>query len=177
MKEIFKDIKGYEGLYQISNIGRVKSLPKPKRNRSGKWTTSEKILKPSINFEGYTTSALIKNGIAKTKTLHRLVAKAFIPNPENKLTVNHINGIRNDNRVENLEWNTQSENVSHAFRIGMKTQIGSKCPRAILNEKQVLEIRSKFKKRIYTRVMLGKEYGVSEHTIKKVLNKNNWSHI
>jgi hypothetical protein len=107
--EIFKDIDGYEGLYQVSNLGRVKSYL---QNKNGK------ILKPK-NARGY-ASAELSGGIQKTFPIHRLVAKAFIPNPENKKEVNHINGIKTDNRLENLEWNTRSENLFHAYKIGLK---------------------------------------------------------
>ena len=98
-KEIWKDIEGYEGLYQISNLGRIKS------SYNGK----EKILKPFDNH-GYFRIQLYKNGVRKKETIHRLVAKAFIPNPENKPYIDHINTIRTDNRVENLRWVTHEEN-------------------------------------------------------------------
>ena len=103
MNEIWKDIVGYEGLYQISNLGRVKSL---NYSRTGK----ENILSPGLNSGGYYTVSLFKNGEIKKFRVHRLVALAFIPNPENKPCVDHINGVRTDNCVKNLRWCTQKEN-------------------------------------------------------------------
>ena len=102
-EEIWKPIKGYEGLYEISNLGRVKSL---NYNRTGK----EEILKNAECSNGYLTVGLTKNGKQKLFKIHRLVAEAFIPNPENKPCIDHINTIKNDNRVENLRWVTNEEN-------------------------------------------------------------------
>lgn len=102
--EMWKDIEGYEGLYQISDNGSVKSL------KFGK----EKILKPNL-VVGYNHATLF-NKTKKHHLVHRIVAIAFIPNPENKRTVNHKNGIRSDNRIQNLEWATYSENHKHSYR-------------------------------------------------------------
>ena len=109
MKEIWKDIKGYEGLYQVSNLGRVKSL---ERYDSYNRKVDEKILKTKENL-GYIYVNLHKNGIQKGYKVHRLVAEAFIPNPDNKPCVDHINTIKDDNRVDNLRWVTYEENMNN----------------------------------------------------------------
>lgn len=116
MKELWKPINGYEDRYHISNLGRVKSI---KRISEQDHLLPERILKPG-NLRGYHRVLLLKNGHRKNVQVHRLVAKAFIPNPENKPQVNHINGVKNDNRVDNLEWVTASENKQHAFDTGLE---------------------------------------------------------
>jgi hypothetical protein len=104
MKEIWKDIKGYEGVYQISNLGRVKSL---RRN---------KILKTRKTFDNYERVNLSYNALNKTYKIHRLVAQTFIDNTFNKQTVNHINGVKSDNRAINLEWMSFEENYNHYLK-------------------------------------------------------------
>ena len=111
MKEAWVDIKDYEGLYQISNLGRVKSL---KRN-----TAHERILIPRVGRDGYLYVGLCKNGITKTKKIHRLVAENFIENPENKKEVNHIDGNKLNNYIFNLEWCNRSYNLKHAYKLGL----------------------------------------------------------
>lgn len=113
MEEIWKDIPDYEGLYQISNFGNVKSLS----NNKGHYR--ELIRKPRINKQGYYYLCIWKNGQAKTVKNHRLVAQMFIPNPENKICVNHKDGNKLNNHVDNLEWVTYSENTIHAINIGL----------------------------------------------------------
>ena len=114
--EVFVDIQGYEGYYQVSNYGNVKSLDRVIKEKTGKTQTLKgRILKPRINPGGYYHVGLGKNGTRATFAIHQLVARAFIPNPNKKRTVNHINGDKLSNSVSNLEWSTYSENLEHAF--------------------------------------------------------------
>lgn len=116
MEEIWKNIKNYEGLYQVSNLGRIKRLSKEVNYKNNDTRTlKEKVLTPCISKKYYQV-VLTKNHKEKTYLLHRLVAEAFIPNPENKPEVNHINANVNDNSVNNLEWNTRLENMQHAVK-------------------------------------------------------------
>ena len=107
--EIWKDIEGYQGIYQVSSLGKVKSL---NFNHAKK----EKILKPFSNKDGYLRVNLCKEGKSKQYLVHRLVAKVFIPNPENKPEVNHKDEDKTNNKVENLEWMTCKENSNHGTR-------------------------------------------------------------
>jgi len=122
MEEIYKDIKGYEGIYQISNLGSVKRLEYKRYNKKAKAFViyKEHLLKPIINnAKGYKVVSLCKDGIIKIKTIHRLVAETFIPNSSNYKCVNHLDGNKMNNDISNLEWCTYSENIQHAYRIGL----------------------------------------------------------
>lgn len=118
-KEVWKQIKGLEGKYEISNLGRVKSVARIEIRKDGrKRPVKEKIRKSTVFNNGY--YGVSTNRLAGTFLIHRLIAEAFIPNPESKQTVNHKNGIKTDNRIENLEWATYGENNKHAYEKGLK---------------------------------------------------------
>lgn len=119
-KEIWADIAGYEGMYRISSLGNVLSLER--KGKDGR-RVKEKILAKSCDKDGYLAVTLYHNEKPlKSVKIHRLVAQAFIPNPENKAQVNHINGIKEDNTVFNLEWNTPKENNIHAIESQLRKQ-------------------------------------------------------
>lgn len=118
MIEVWKTIDGFDGIYQVSNLGRIKSIDRLVCSFVNKHRIKRgRILKPGTTPKGYHCVNLGKN--ETKKRLHRLIAEAFLPNPEQKETVNHINGIKTDNRVENLEWATYSENINHAYLTGL----------------------------------------------------------
>lgn len=117
-EEIWKDVLGYEGFYQISSNGILRSLPHIRLNgTNGKYLQKGRIRVPYINSSGYYVVNLSKNGKIATKFIHKLVAEAFIKNPEKKATVNHKNGNKLDNSIENLEWATKSEQAYHRCHI------------------------------------------------------------
>ena len=117
--ETWKDISGYEGIYQVSSEGRVKSCERDIYCKNGRVKHAPEALRTPVNVHGYLYCELWNNAKHKRYAVHRLVASAFIPNPEDKPAVNHINGTKTDNRVENLEWCTYSENNIHAFGMGL----------------------------------------------------------
>lgn len=120
MMEIWKPVKGYESLYEVSNLGRVKGLPKKVRCKENNFrTVRERILKSNTNECGYMIVSLYKDKKCVHARVHRLVAQAFIPNTENKRCVNHIDGNKANNAVSNLEWCTHSENMYHAYQKGL----------------------------------------------------------
>ena len=121
--EIWKDVPEYEGFYKVSNYGnakRLESIIKSSSVNGGKRKVKEKVLKNSITSWGYVNFDLSVKGVITHKAAHRLVAQLFILNPKNKPCVNHKNGIKTDNRVENLEWVTYSENFAHANSTGLR---------------------------------------------------------
>ena len=117
--EEWRDVVGFEGLYQVSNTGRVKGVDRyigyKKKGKKRIWRGTEKVLTPGRH--GYLKVSLYKNGSSKTIQIQRLVAMAFIPNPENKEQVNHIDGNILNNNVDNLEWVTPSENMIHNYYV------------------------------------------------------------
>ena len=134
--EKWKDVVGYEGIYQVSNLGNIKSLDrvvelKSKNQFTGFTTlrlTKGKNISKVVNTKGYYQIALYKNGVMKNKLLHRLIAEAFIPNPENKPTVNHIDGNKLNDNLENLEWATSKEQTQHAIKkLNFKSVISKQC--------------------------------------------------
>jgi hypothetical protein len=211
----FVRIEGFEEWYSINRKGEIKTTNWKNQGRTA-------IMKPAFDAKGYLRTALKRtDGKISTVKMHRLVALTFIPNPEHKPTVNHINGIKHDNRVENLEWATHREQYYHAVSIGLiktvpikpnqkrsanpikkimigrkiyvsqeqidKTNatkdlngthpVGEKNAFSKLTEKDVLEIRAKFKPRVVTREMLAKEYNVKPSCIKDVVIRKSWKHI
>lgn len=133
MTEIWKDIKGFEGCYQVSNLGRIKSLPREIYNGKGHYTSTEKILSGHMITNGYLQVELKKDNKRNLKLIHCLVAEAFIPNLDNKPQVNHKNGNKTKNNVDNLEWCTNSENQIHAYYMGLSkhSEIAGKPKKAV----------------------------------------------
>lgn len=115
--EVWKDIQDYEGLYQVSNFGRIKSLPITYNYRGEKYPRifESKIMNPTFGSDGYASTQLTKNKIQKTFRVHRIVAETFIPNPDNLPIVDHINRIRNDNKASNLRWVTPMDNAKNGL--------------------------------------------------------------
>ena len=179
IREVWETIDGHPN-YLVSNIGRVKRLAhwakRTRKNPHGCSTPlyfEDKILNqrlvngyPTVNFRG---------GERKSYKVHRLIAIAFIPNPENKPHINHINAIRNDNRIENLEWCTHDENMAHAVRTNLTCK-GSKNGQAKLTDEQVLKIRKLFAEGA-NKSRLSRQFNISRGSIKKAIEKTSWANL
>lgn len=165
MAELWKTIKDHPK-YKVSNLGRAKCCYK---------NGQEKILRLIKRADRRLVIGFRLNGESTQRRIHRLVAQAFIPNPENKPQINHKNGNTFDNRVENLEWCDQFENMRHAYKIGIKTNKGDKAPGRKLNSKIVKEIRQKYgENRTELQKEIAKEYNISRRTISAILNFETW---
>lgn len=177
--EVWKDIKGFKGYYQVSNLGRVKSLDRRVTYSDKKiHNLKGKVLKPMINMHGYEIVDLRKDKKRKTSKIHRLVAIAFLDNPKNKPQVNHIDGIKLNNNSENLEWVTNTENIKHAYKNGLiNTAKGERHAQSKLTKEQVLEIRKIYSKGGLTQKQVGEKFGIDQTHVSDIVNKKSWSHI
>ena len=174
MREEWRDIIDYEGLYQVSNLGEVKSLEKLR----GIVIKKEHLLSLMERRDGYCQVTLTKNGKSVKKLVHVLVAQAFIPNYENKKTVNHIDGNKQNNTVNNLEWNTQRENIIHAYENGLKAR-GTQRKDSKLSAIQVKEILDNYipyDRKFGTRALAHK-YNVNKTTIWRIVNNKSYKDI
>jgi hypothetical protein len=175
MEKIWKKIPNYSS-YEISNYGEIKTFNWKNLGR-------EAIMKPALDPNGYPRTMLKRDdGVIHTIKVHRLVAITFIENPEEKPHVNHINGIRNDNRVFNLEWCTAKENIQHSFKIGLSSQKGEKNSNATLTDEQVREILANYEfgktgKKGMTKQQLADKYNTTFSVIKRLVQRKTWKHL
>ena len=169
MDEIWKEI--YDGYYMVSNHGRVK------RNKEEQNTHVGKILKQLEDRYGYLRVNLSKNGKAKAFLIHRLVLKAFIgPCPKGK-QVNHIDGIKKNNGVWNLEYVTLSENVKHAYRLGLKRQDGENNNGSKLKKEDIIKIRKLYNSGKYPQHEIAKMFKTNQQHVSSIVRKKVWTSI
>ncbi len=175
-EEVWKDIIGYEGVYQVSNLGNVKTLGQQVVYSDGRvYNYPEKILKLS-NSRGYSSVHLYQNGVrSHGQPVHRLVATAFIPNPENKITVNHKDGNKKNNHIDNLEWASYKENNNHAINTGLHkgTPTSYKSKLAKLSKEERLDVLKNCVKgsKVYNIKYFAEKYKVSTTCVSSILKK------
>jgi hypothetical protein len=169
--EIWKTIKE-NNYYQVSNLGRVKSIArKVPHSTCGEVSVRERILKPAIDSKGYERVALAKNKSLKTYKVHRLVADAFVDNPKNNPQVNHINGVKTDNKFGNLEWVTNKENAQHAVDNGLWSyKKGHEHHRSSLTEGQVSRLLS-MKRAGYLNKVIAERFDISISCVKRTFKR------
>ncbi len=171
MTEIWRPVFGYEDRYEVSNAGRVRTIERT-GSRPGKqgriFKVDQKIRTPAKGPRGYLSISLCKDGINKSFILHRIVAIAFLPNPECLPQVNHKNGIKHDNRIENLEWNTASQNVKHTFEV-----LGRVTHNRKLNKSKILEIL-KMKKSGLSAVHIAEKFNIHPAHVHKIVKGVVW---
>lgn len=181
MEEIWKDVVGFEGRYKVSSLGRIKSLKREIHCSDGRVFTRKEMFFNNINtVSGYYTFSFHKEGRLYTRKLHRIIAEAFIPNPENKPYINHKNCVRTDNRIENLEWCTHKENMQHAFASGSfknrRPPSGDKNGQAKLKNSDIPVIR-----KMLSEGMKQKDialiYGINPTQISQIKHRREWASV
>jgi predicted XRE-type DNA-binding protein len=171
-KEIWKQVKGYEGVYSVSNKGRVRS------DRKCTNTSKGKIIKYSLNGRGYPSVSLCKNNIKKTKKLSHIVTEAFIGKRPEKLQVNHIDGNVLNSHIRNLEYVTQAENTQHAYDNNLiKHPTGEDWHNTKLKKDQVFRIRKMYKDGVLSQYKIAKMFNVTQTCISLIIRRVNLAHL
>ena len=180
MEEVWKDVRGFEDTHLVSNTGKVivkacqvsRTRVYSGKEVTHKYTRSQKILRPTVSSDGY-LNIYFKGSC---HSVHRWVANTFIPNPDNKPQVNHIDGDKTNNSIYNLEWCTPSENVAHSYKLGLASNKGERHPQSILKECHIPVIRAMSNQGMSSRE-IAPLFNVGDSTIRKVLTRKLWGHI
>ncbi len=175
MNEIWKPVVGYEGFYDVSNLGRVRSLPRVVISRGGTRVSPGRILKDSCPQRNYHMVILFKHGLSKTIAVHRLVLIAFVGSPPNGHEAFHWNGHGKDNRLANLRWDTRKANRDDDVRLNVRKR-GEQRAWAKLNIEKVKQLRE----RVASGESMNKvaiTYGVHPGTIGKICRHEKWNHV
>lgn len=177
-QEVWLPVFGYNGLYEVSNNGLVRSIPTSRSGDSRFIRKTIYILKFRKHHKGYLEVKLtgVETGSAKIYKAHRVVAQAFIPNPSNLPEINHINGVKTDNRVENLEWVTTKENSLHAWETGLITNKGEGSGMSKLTNLYVIDICNRYNNKEKPKV-IARTYNIAPRTVWSIATKRTWRHI
>ena len=158
-----EDIKGYEGRYAVTKDGRIYSY------------YLKGFLSPKTDKDGYLVVCLHKNGQKKYFQVHRLIAETYISNPDNLETVNHKDGVKNNNNINNLEWCSFSDNLKHAYKIGLRCNKGTNSPTSKLTENDIRKIRKLLHEKETKEI--AEMYGVVPGTIYNIASRRSWKHV
>lgn len=180
-KEIWKSVVGFEGFYEVSSYGQVRSVDRTVLSGGFYRRRNGKLLSQAIRNKHnaiYYVVGLYKEGKSKMKLVQCLVAKAFVPNPENKPQVNHIDGNKLNNHKTNLEWNTAKENKHHSMYVLNSYSHGENHPDAKINDDIVRYLRKQYiDNPNINKAKLGREFGIDKSNIKNILIGKSWRHV
>ena len=178
MKEVWKPIRGFEVLYEVSNLGRIRSLDKiVDRSTKGRFLQKGKLLTPCDRGNDYLRVCIRIKNKQTTFSVHREVAVAFLGDPpSNSHQVNHKNGNKQDNRAKNLEWVTPKENTIHAAKSGLHPR-GERSGMAKLTDKKVARIRKLYSSGKYSQTKLGAMFNVSQVLVGQIVHRKIWTHV
>lgn len=171
--ETWRPVVGWEGVYDVSSLGRVRRVKSYNNRRCG-------VINPQPNHFGYPQSSLADGSRRRTVRIHCLVAAAFLGPKPSGMEINHKNGIKTDNRTRNLEYVTHSENGLHAFRVLLRPPVSNKgqaAGRAKLTDDQVRQIRSRYAAGGVTQQVLADQFGVNQTMIGFIVRRANWTHL
>lgn len=179
--EVYLVVPGYEGLYEVSNFGRVKSVDRVIEHKNNRWGNSHKTrytgkeLKQKIDKYGYPCVCLFNGTKRRYVTVHRLVAEAFIENNSSLPQVNHIDGNKLNNHVSNLEWVSPSQNVSHAIRMGLLVPArGDGLPQTAVDQIIAKEIKEDLITGKYSQVEIARKFNVSKNVVWRIKTGQTW---
>lgn len=174
-REVWKDVFGYTGFYQVSDRGRVRSLDRVIKYKDGRGRTLRgQLLKAFPNSAGYLWVELNRKGVGRVHFVHRLVAKAFVPNPKAKKFVNHESGIKQDNVASRLAWATREENMAHAFALGLLSHAGEKNSQSKLTRSRVARIRRECPPGTRITLAIAEKHQISRRRIYDIRNGDAW---
>lgn len=177
MSEVWKSIPGFEGLYEASTHGRIRSVDRLVTGKNGVTKPFHgRVLAPRPMNAGYLMVNLCKDGKAVNYLIHRLIATTFLPNDDDLAEVNHIDGVKSNNVLSNLEWMSRVRNIRHAMGMGLIQGLGENNPAAKLTEKQVIQIKEMLYLGLHPKE-LAEAFGVMPSTINDIQLYRSWSHV
>ncbi len=177
--EEWRSVEGYEGAYEVSNFGRVRSLTRMVASKAGsRRLLRGRVLRLGVDSNGYLHFSARLDGTCRTVKVHQLVARTFVAGASDGKQVNHKDGVKANNASSNLEWVSASENILHAVRTGLRVAVcGEQQPAAKLSEAQVLEIRRIAREGQYSQKKIARMFGVCQMTISHIVSRSTWKHV